>query len=217
MTEGHGSGCPATNGPPPGSIGAMAATTIGWAPLPPDDLIDAYDDDSRTYWMLRAAALHRRSAAAPSLTCRASAARSCLRETHVINRPVQIEGRRLWVNPGLAPGFIAGRTHVALHAYNVRPRVFGATTGVQGAVTVRREDLRTKGAVRRTAPITVQRTTAVTIQATTSTRRAASARQGRTRASRQSAAARRARRRCTSSSSQPKTSSGHAAAHGRAA
>ena len=90
-----------------------------------------------------------------------------LRETRIVNRPVHIEGRRVWVNPGLAPGFIASRTHVTLHAYNVRPRVFGATAGVQGAVAVHAQDLRTKGAIRRVAPVTVQRTNTV-IQATTS-------------------------------------------------
>jgi hypothetical protein len=59
----------------------------------------------------------------------------------------------------LAPGFIAGRTHVALHAYNVRPRVFGATAGVQGAVTIRRDELHKKGDIRRVAPVTILRTT----------------------------------------------------------
>ncbi len=139
---------------------------IGWAPMPPDDLIDAYDDDA-AYWSF----VPLRYIGDPELR-RYYVPRErrtvILRETRIINRPVQIGGGRVWVNPGLAPGFIAGRTHVALHAYNVRPRVFGATTGVQGAVTIRREDLRTKGAVRRIAPITVQRSN-VTIQATTST------------------------------------------------
>jgi hypothetical protein len=82
-----------------------------------------------------------------------------LRDTRIINRPVHIEGRRVWVNPGLAPGFIAGRAHVTLHAYNVRPRVFGGTGGVEGAVTVRRDELRNKGDIRRVAPVTIQRTT----------------------------------------------------------
>jgi hypothetical protein len=128
---------------------------IGWAPLPPDDMIDAYEAEPdswvfvplryigeprlRTYFVPR----DRRSI--------------LLRETRIINRPVRVESRRLWVNPGLAPGFISGRTHVALHAYKVRPRVFSGTTNVQGAVTVPKQDLRIKGAVRRVAPITVQR------------------------------------------------------------
>jgi len=128
---------------------------IGWAPLPPDDMVDAYDNDAE-YWSF----VPMRYIGEPELR-RYYVPRDrrtiLLRDTRIINRPVHIEGRRLWVNPGLSPGFISGRTHVALHAYNVRPRVFGATTGVQGAVTVRRDDLRTKGAIRRIAPITVQR------------------------------------------------------------
>ena len=133
--------------------------TIGWAPLPPDDLIDAYDaqPDDWLFVPLRYIGEPRLRTHFLPRDRRAF----MLRDTHVINRPVHVEGRRLWVNPGLAPAFIAGRTHVALHAYNVRPRVFGATTGVQGAVAVRKQDLRIKGAVKRAAPITIQRTTAV--------------------------------------------------------
>ena len=136
---------------------------VGWAPLPPDNLIDSYEEQP-DYWMfvpLRYIGdLRVRSHFVPR-----DRRMFILRETRLINRPVHVEGRRLWVNPGLAPGFISGRTRVPLHAYQVRPRVFGATSGVQGAVTIRREDLRTKGAVRRAAPITVQRS-AVTIQPT---------------------------------------------------
>src|SRR5664279_1564337 len=139
---------------------------VGWAPLPPDDLVDAYDEQPN-YWVY----VPLRYIGEPQLRSHfMSRDRSMimLRETRLINRPVRVEGRRLWVNPGLAPGFIAGRTHVALHAYQVRPRVFGATTSVQGAVIVRQQDLRIKGEVRRAAPITVQRST-TTIQAATTT------------------------------------------------
>jgi hypothetical protein len=139
---------------------------VGWAPLPPDDLVDAYDEQP-DYWVF----VPLRYIGEPRLRSHflpRDRRTFLLRETHIINRPVHVEGRRLWVNPGLAPGFIAGRTHVALHAYQVRPRVFGATTSVQGAVTVRQQDLRIKGAVRRAAPITVQRAT-TPIQAATTT------------------------------------------------
>jgi hypothetical protein len=130
---------------------------IGWAPLPPDDLVDAYDDNAE-YWSfvplgyIGEPELRRYYVPRDRRTV-------LLRDTRIINRPVHIEGRRVWVNPGLAPGFIAGRTHVALHAYNVRPRVFGATAGVQGAVTIRRDQLHNKGDIRRVAPVTIQRTT----------------------------------------------------------
>ena len=139
---------------------------VGWAPLPPDDLVDTYDEQP-DYWMF----VPLRYIAEPRVRTHfvpRDRRMFILRETRLINRPVHVEGRRLWVNPGLAPGFIASRTHVPLHAYDVRPRVFGTTSGVQGALTVHRDDLRTKGAVRRIAPITVQPTT-TTIQATTST------------------------------------------------
>jgi hypothetical protein len=130
---------------------------IGWAPMPPDDLVDAYDDDAE-YWSF----VPLRYIGEPEMR-RYYVPRDrrtfILRETRIINRPVHVEGRRIWVNPGLAPGFIAGRTHVTLHAYNVRPRVFGATAGVQGAVTIRRDELRNKGDIRRVAPVTIQRTT----------------------------------------------------------
>jgi hypothetical protein len=138
---------------------------VGWAPLPPDNLIDTYDEQP-DYWVF----VPLRYIGEPGLRSHfvpLGRRAAMLRETRVINRPVHIEGRRVWVNPGLAPGFIAGRTHVTLHAYNVRPRVFGANSGVQGAVTVRAQDLHTKGAIRRVAPVTVQRTNTV-IQATTS-------------------------------------------------
>ena len=138
---------------------------VGWAPLPPDNLIDTYDEQP-DYWVF----VPLRYIGEPGLRSHfvpLGRRAAMLRETRVINRPVHIEGRRVWVNPGLAPGFIAGRTHVTLHAYNVRPRVFGASSGVQGAVTVHAQDLHTKGAIRRVAPVTVQRTNTV-IQATTS-------------------------------------------------
>ena len=92
---------------------------IGWSPLPPDDMIDAYDSEP-DYWVfvpLRYIGESELRRHYVPLGRRAAV----LRETHIINRPVHIEGRRLWVNPGLAPGFIAARTHVALHAYKRAP------------------------------------------------------------------------------------------------
>jgi hypothetical protein len=137
---------------------------VGWAPLPPDDMIDTYDAEPQ-YW----AFVPLRYIGEPDLRRHympLNRGTVLLRDTRIINRPVHVEGRRFWVNPGLAPGFIAGRTHVPLHAYQVRPRVFTATTGVQGAVSVPKQDLRIKGAARRVAPVTVQRA-ATTIKPTT--------------------------------------------------
>ena len=132
--------------------------TVGWAPLPPDDLIDAYDEQP-DYWVfvplryIGAPALRSYYLPPPRRT-------GAWRATRLVNRPVHIQGRRIWVNPGLAPGFIAGRTRLRIDAYQVRPRVF-ANTNVQGGITVRAQDLHTRGAIRRVAPVTVQRTTTV--------------------------------------------------------
>jgi hypothetical protein len=133
--------------------------TVGWAPLPPDDVIEVYDERP-DYWVF----VPLRRIGEPRLRTyylSAPGRERAWRDTRLVNRPVHIEGRRIWVNPGLAPGFIAGRTRVNVQAYQVRPRVFGGTTNVQGAVTVRPQDFRTKGAVKRIAPVTVQRTTTV--------------------------------------------------------
>ena len=102
---------------------------IGWAPMPPDDYVGAYDADA-DYWVFVPLSyigeLELRRHYVPH-----DRRMILMRDTRIINRPVHIKGRRVSVNPGLAPGFIAGRTHVTLHAYNVRPRVFGTTAGVQ--------------------------------------------------------------------------------------
>ena len=166
-------GCRATNGRRPGSTGATAATTSAGRRCRP---------------MTRSTPMTRMRTTGGSCRCATSASRSCaatlcgatvhilMRDTRIINRPVHIEGRRVWVNPGLAPGFIAGRTHVTLHAYNVRPRVFGTTAGVQGAVTVRRDQLHKKGDIRRVARVTIQRTTTAIAPTATCRRRNRSAR-----------------------------------------
>jgi hypothetical protein len=129
---------------------------IGWAPLPPDDLLDVYDD-APDYWVF----VPMRYIAEPRVRVYFVPPERrvvLLRSTYVVNRPVHIRDRRIWVNPGLAPGFIAARAHVTLHAYEVRPRVLSGTANVQGAITVRREDLRERGAARRIAPVEVRRT-----------------------------------------------------------
>ena len=165
---------------------------VGWAPLPPDDLVDAYDERP-DYWVY----VPLRYIGEPRLRSHflpRDRRMVMLRETRLINRPVRVEGRRLWVNPGLAPGFIAGRTHVALHAYQVRPRVFGATTSVQGAVTVRHAGSAHQGCGQeRSADNRAARQHAD--PGGHHDDRAEGARQGRTRTTRQPSAARRAGRR----------------------
>src|SRR6185312_10599352 len=120
-----------------------------------DDLVDAYEDQP-DYWVF----VPLRYVGEPMLR-RHFVPRErrivILRETRIVNRPVRIEGRRIWVNPGLPPVFIASRAHVNISAYQVRPRVFARTTSVQGAITVHAQDLKVKGAIKTVAPVTIQR------------------------------------------------------------
>ncbi len=144
----------------------------GWAPLPPDELIDTYEVEP-TYWVF----VPTRFIAAPRLRAyyvpiqRRSV---ILRSTHIVNRTFGVRGSRLAVNPGISPAFVARVSGAPVSTYRVRPRVFASTQGVAGAVQVRREDLRGArggrpagpgpagpGARTRLGSVSVERTTAV--------------------------------------------------------
>jgi Family of unknown function (DUF6600) len=142
---------------------------VGWAPMPPDGLVDTYEVDP-TYWVF----VPNRFITAPRLrTYIVPPYRRTviLRETRIVNRTVPVHGR-LAVNPGISPAFVARMSGAPVATYRVRPRVFASTQGVAGAVQVRREDLRGARGGRPAGPggpgerarlgaISVQRTTTV--------------------------------------------------------
>jgi hypothetical protein len=144
----------------------------GWAPLPPDELIETYEVEP-TYWIF----VPTRYIAAPRLrTYFVPVQRRSviLRSTHIVNRTFATRGSRLAVNPGISPAFVARVSGAPVSTYRVRPRVFASTQGVAGAVQVRREDLRGAGGGRPAGPgpagpgprtrlgtVSVERTTAV--------------------------------------------------------
>lgn len=142
---------------------------VGWAPLPPDELIDDYDDDP-SYWVFIAPRF---------LTARRLHGYFVPRNRHafvfqrsrVVNRTLRFERGRAGVNPGISPAFVARHTGRALPTYRVSPHVLAGTQGVAGAVRVSPQQLRTRvppgrkpGAPRVNA-VAVQRTT-VTIKPT---------------------------------------------------
>ena len=142
---------------------------VGWAPMPPDGLVETYEVDP-TYWVF----VPNRFITAPRLrTYIVPPYRRTviLRETRIVNRTVPVHGR-LAVNPGISPAFVARMSGAPVATYRVRPRVFASTQGVAGAVQVRREDLRGARGGRPAGPggpgerarlgaISVQRTTTV--------------------------------------------------------
>jgi hypothetical protein len=137
----------------------------GWAPLPPDELIEVYEVEP-TYWVF----VPTRFIAAPRLrTYIVPSYRQTviLRQTRIVNRTFGVQGR-LAVNPGISPAFVARVNGAPVATYNVRPRVFASTQGVAGAQQVRREDLRAAprgpgapSGQARPGAISVQRTTTV--------------------------------------------------------
>src|SRR5262245_22210570 len=178
---------------------------VGWAPLPPDELVESYEVQL-AYWMF----VPGRYMAAPRVrTYIVPVYRRTvlLRATRVVNRTVPVQGARLAVNPGISPAFVARVSGAPIATYRVRPRVFAATQGVTGAVQVRWDELRGAGGPRGVAGpgarpgVGTPRLGAVPVQRTnhgdTAERcssGAAAARQARARPARPTPATRRSRR-----------------------
>src|SRR5712691_3798116 len=115
---------------------------VGWAPLPPDELIVEYADAPR-FWMF----VRGRDFIAPRLaSVILPVARHDVffRETVVVNRTLLISDRRFAVNPGISPTFIAAATRQPLRTYDVRPTVLAGTAPIAGATQVRAQDLRSR-------------------------------------------------------------------------
>jgi hypothetical protein len=123
---------------------------VGWAPLPPDELVESYQVQP-AYWIF----VPGRYVAAPRVrTYIVPVYRRTvlLRATRVVNRTVPVQGARLAVNPGISPAFVARVSGAPVATYRVRPRVFAATQGVSGAMQVRRDELRAPGGPRGPGP-----------------------------------------------------------------
>lgn len=127
---------------------------VGWAPLPPDQVVYAYDDDP-SYWSF----VQPRYLIAPRLrTYYLPPQRAVVifRQTVIVNRTVRLEheGRRerIAVNPGVAPGIIAAAARRPVQTFRVQPRVVAGTQGVAGAVQVRPQDLNRGGRRERGQP-----------------------------------------------------------------
>jgi hypothetical protein len=140
---------------------------VGWAPLPPEQLIDEdeYRDDPG-YWIF----VQPRYMIAPRLRTHMLPPQRTvivIRQTVVVNRTVRLEHdrTRIAVNPGIAPGIIGSATRRPVPTFQVRPRVVAGTQGVTGAVPVRPQDLnrRRQPGARGPSPLqaTVTRATAV--------------------------------------------------------
>ena len=120
---------------------------VGWAPLPPDEVIYEYDSDP-AYWIF----LPPRYLVAPRIrTYFLPPQRNVIvfQRTVIVNRTVRLEHRdhrgRFAVNPGIAPGIVAAAARRPVQTFHVQPRVLASTQGVAGAVQVRPQDLNRPG------------------------------------------------------------------------
>ena len=133
---------------------------VGWAPLPPDALIDDYEDEPALWNFVQPRFLidpRVRTHVLPT-----SRARAVLRSTVVVNRTMAAERGSIAINPGIAPAILGAAARTSIPSYRVAPRVVGTTRGVTGAVAVRPQDLSrrvARGASR--FGLTVQRTAAI--------------------------------------------------------
>jgi hypothetical protein len=140
---------------------------LGWAPLPPDDVIVEYEDDP-LYWIF----VQPRYMLAPRVrTYMLPPQRTVvvMRRTVVVNRTLRVHHdrtrTRIAVNPGIAPNIVAAAARRPVPTFRVQPRVIAGTQGVIGAVPVRPQDLSRRGQARARGPsplqATIQRTTTV--------------------------------------------------------
>jgi hypothetical protein len=121
---------------------------VGWAALPPDEVIVEYQERPQVWVFVRPAEFVAPRIASVVIREREHAV--FLRETVVENRTVIIRDRgpRFAVNPGIPAAFIAASVGRPLRAFEVRPRVLPGTAKFRGAVEVRAEDLRRGQALR---------------------------------------------------------------------
>jgi uncharacterized protein DUF6600 len=129
---------------------------VGWAPLPPDEIVVEYRGQPDVWIFVRS-----RDFVAPRLVSVILPARQqevFIRETVVVNQTIMLRerGQVVAVNPGIPPAIIAAAVGRPLRTNEVRPRILAGTAHIQGAVEVRPQDLR-QGRAQRTQ-VTVRET-----------------------------------------------------------
>jgi hypothetical protein len=105
---------------------------VGWAPLPPDEIVVEYRDEP----------VRSRDFVAPRLVSVILPARQqdvFIHETVVVNQTIILRerGPAVAVNPGIAPAIIAAAVGRPLRTFEVRPRILAGTAQIQGAVGVK--------------------------------------------------------------------------------
>ena len=108
--------------------------TIGWAPMPPEEIYVSVQDEPDFWLFVRAPDI-----IAPALVVvilPAPQAILYVRQTVIINQTVIIRenNRVICANPGVPPSFVAAKVGRPIQTVSVEPRVVNGTVGVTGAV-----------------------------------------------------------------------------------
>ncbi len=106
---------------------------IGWAPLPPDDVVVEVREQPRDWIFVES-----REFVAPNIATVILPAREeevALRDTVVVNETVVVQNR-FAVNPGIEPGIVAAVVGRPLPTFEVRPQVLAGTAPVPNAIEV---------------------------------------------------------------------------------
>jgi uncharacterized protein DUF6600 len=111
---------------------------VGWAPLPPDEVVVEIRDEPQ-YWVF---CRPNDFLVTNVSTVFIEPEPMLLRETVVVNETVVIHDRGFAVNPGIEPTFIAASIGRPVPEFEVRPHVLAGTETVPNAIEVRMEDLR---------------------------------------------------------------------------
>jgi hypothetical protein len=122
---------------------------VGWAPLPPDEVMVEYREAPQ-FWVF----VRERDLVAPRITeviLPPQERGVFFRDTIVVNRTVVLQDRRFGVNPGIPPTYIAAAYGRPIPSYEISPRVFAGTANLPGAVVVRADDFRNRERVREIA------------------------------------------------------------------
>ncbi|MFN3892239.1 MAG: DUF6600 domain-containing protein [Beijerinckiaceae bacterium] len=122
---------------------------IGWAPLPPDDVVVEYRDNPDVWIFVRAGDI-----VAPRIHTVVIRERrpEILQRTVIVNRTVVVRDRGVIVNPGISPAYVAAFVGKPIVSYEVRPRVIAGTARINNAIELRADDLRDRRRLEKERP-----------------------------------------------------------------
>jgi hypothetical protein len=107
---------------------------VGWAPMPPDEVIDQYEDQPEVWCFVRPEEIFTQRVGFVAFPRGQDSAFEA--QTVLVNRTVFAKqgDKHLVANPGIPPSFIAAKIGHPIQTVAVQPHVVRGTVGVAGAV-----------------------------------------------------------------------------------